>query len=113
MQEDVLTAAAATAATEEQLACAGRVVGYYYRLELPPGVQQRFDAMQEARASAEWAARARTCCQREDCSVACRNMRRASRTGPCSVARSNVYAGRGRREPSGGAMGFTLSIRTG
>src|SRR5690242_8391003 len=50
LQEDVLVASGAQSATDEQLACAYKVVGFFYTLELPPNVQQRFDAILEAKA---------------------------------------------------------------
>ena len=50
LQEDVLVASSAQSATDTQLACAYKVVGFYYTLELPPNVQPRFDAMREAKA---------------------------------------------------------------
>ena len=50
LQEDVLVASGAQSATDDQLACAYKVVRFYYTLELPPNVQPRFDAMREAKA---------------------------------------------------------------
>lgn len=51
LQEDVLVASSAQSATDDQLACAYKVVGFYYTLELPPNVQRRFDAMLNAKAA--------------------------------------------------------------
>lgn len=50
LQEEVLVANTAQSATDDQLACAYGVVGFYYTLELPPNVQRRFDAMLNAKA---------------------------------------------------------------
>jgi hypothetical protein len=50
LQEDVLVASSAQSATDDQLACAYKIVGFYYTLELPPNVQPRFDAMLNAEA---------------------------------------------------------------
>jgi hypothetical protein len=50
LQEDVLVASSAQSATDDQLACAYKVVGFYYTLELPPNVQPRFHAMLDAKA---------------------------------------------------------------
>lgn len=49
-EEDVLVASSAQSVTDEQLACAYKVVGFYYTLELPPNVQPRFDALLGAKA---------------------------------------------------------------
>lgn len=54
LQEDILVASSAQSATEDQLACAYNVVGFFYTLELPPNVQPRFDAMLAATADV-WA----------------------------------------------------------
>jgi hypothetical protein len=59
LQEDVLVASGAQSATDEQLACAYKVVGFFYTLELPPNVQPRFDAMLEAKADLWMKAQAR------------------------------------------------------
>ena len=45
-----MIASGAQSATDDQLACAYKVVGFFYTLELPPNVQPRFDAMLEAKA---------------------------------------------------------------
>ena len=45
LQEDIIVASSAQSATDDQLACAYKVVGFYYTLELPLSVQPRFDAM--------------------------------------------------------------------
>jgi len=50
LQEDALVASSAQSVTDDQLACAYNVVGFYYTLELPQNVQNRFDAMLEAKA---------------------------------------------------------------
>lgn len=56
LQEDILIAKNAQSATDDQLTCAYKVVGFYYTLNLPPNVQLRFDAM--LRAAADVRARA-------------------------------------------------------
>lgn len=48
LQEDVLVASSAQSATDDQLRCAYKMVGFYYTLELPPNVQPRFRAMLDA-----------------------------------------------------------------
>ena len=58
LQEDILVASSAHSVTDEQLACAYKVVGFYYTLQLPPSVQTRFDAMLEAKAEARMEAQA-------------------------------------------------------
>jgi hypothetical protein len=50
LQEDILIASSAQSATDDQLACAHKVVGSHYTLELPPNVQRRFDAIRGAAA---------------------------------------------------------------
>jgi hypothetical protein len=52
LEENVLVASSAQSATDGQLACAYKVVGFYYTLELPPNVQPRFEALREAGAEA-------------------------------------------------------------
>lgn len=59
LQEDVLVASSAQSATDEQLACAYKVVAFYYTLDLPSNVQARFDAMLEAKAEIWMKAQAR------------------------------------------------------
>ena len=59
IQEDVLVASGAQFATDDQLACAYKVVGFYYTLELPPNVQPRFDQMLETKAEVRMKAEAR------------------------------------------------------
>ena len=59
LQEDVLVASSAQSATDDQLACAYKVVGFYYTLDLPPNVQPRFDAMRGATAEVWTKAQAR------------------------------------------------------
>lgn len=59
LQEDVLVASSAQSATDDQLACAYKIVGFYYTLELPPNVQPRFDAMLSAKAEVWMKAQAR------------------------------------------------------
>jgi hypothetical protein len=59
LQEEILVAASAKSATNEQLACAYKVVGFYYTLELPPNVQRRFDAILDAVADVRARAEAR------------------------------------------------------
>lgn len=51
LNEDVLIANDAQSATDEQLACAFRVVGFGYTLQLPANAQSRFDALLEAKAA--------------------------------------------------------------
>ena len=53
-QEDILVANSAQSANDDQLACAYKVIGFYYTLNLPPKIQLRFDAMLETAATA-WA----------------------------------------------------------
>lgn len=50
-QEEVLIANDAQSVTDEQLACAFRVVDFYYTLQLPADAKSRFDAMLEANAA--------------------------------------------------------------
>lgn len=59
LEEDVLVASSALSATDEQLACAYKVVGFYYTLELPAKVQSRFDAILGAKAEVSLKAQAR------------------------------------------------------
>lgn len=59
IEEDVLNANNADSATDAQLACADKVVGSLYILELPSNVQTRFDAIQEARSAPVVRAQAR------------------------------------------------------
>jgi len=58
LQEDILTAADAKSATDEQLACADKSVGFY-TLELPSKIQPRYDAIRETRLSGVFRAEAR------------------------------------------------------
>jgi len=58
LQEDILVAPDAKSATDAQLACADKAVGFY-TLELPPSVQARFNAMRAARLSLEFQTQAR------------------------------------------------------
>lgn len=59
LQEEILIAGSAQSATDEQLACAYKVVGFYYTLDLPPNVQRRFDEILGAAADARARAEAR------------------------------------------------------
>lgn len=59
LQEEILVAASAQSATDVQLACAYRVVGFYYTLHLPPNIQRRFDQILDAAADALARAEAR------------------------------------------------------
>jgi len=58
LQSEILTAASASAVTDEQLACADKAASHY-DLELPPGVQARYDAIRAKRLSAHFLAEAR------------------------------------------------------
>ncbi len=51
LREDVLIANDAQSVTDEQLACAFRVIDFDYTLQLPANVQPRLDAMLEAKAT--------------------------------------------------------------
>ena len=59
-QSDVLTLASVGSATDDQLACLDRAVGWGNMVELPDGVQTRFDALRNARAGAILGEHART-----------------------------------------------------
>jgi hypothetical protein len=52
LQSRILTVADATSATESQLICLERAVGRAVQVKLPPTVQPRFDAIQDAHESA-------------------------------------------------------------
>ena len=59
VEEDILVAKSAQLVTDDQLACAFNVVGFYYTLALPPDVQTRFDKMLHETATKLAKARAR------------------------------------------------------
>ena len=58
LQDDLLIANEAKAATDEQLACADKAASYY-NMELPPSVQARYDAIRKLRYSKLYQAEAR------------------------------------------------------
>jgi hypothetical protein len=58
LQSEILTAASAASASDEQLVCADKAVSFY-DLELPPAVQSRYDSIREARLSVYFLAEAR------------------------------------------------------
>lgn len=51
LQSDILSVPDAVSATEKQLSCLDDATGFGIFVELPAGVQPRFDALREARAS--------------------------------------------------------------
>lgn len=51
LHEDVLIASEAQSVTDEQLACAFRVVDFYYTLQLSADAKSRFDSILEANAA--------------------------------------------------------------
>ena len=57
--EDVLVATGVNLATDDQLRCADKAVGYY-TIELPPEIERRFTALREARLAPVFQAKARS-----------------------------------------------------